>query len=338
MLGNILVYSPMNWQVFQRQDRETGYIDFNGGCKNVSKIEISITGKNYKQEDVEITKEIAVNPLGSFNERLEVPAGGWYKVSIDYTTPKGVRNYTAEHVGVGEVIVGAGQSNSTNCGQYRTNQTSGMASATDGTFWCPANDPIIGVHDKTPLGSLYPSLGDILYKEFNVPIGFASTGWGGTNTKQWMPNAMPLFEDTNVNTKINLFDYFAKRILWLGKNGFRCVIWHQGESDCGDAPDEYFMRMCQIIESSRSCASWYIPWFIAKATFCPPNTFDENVRRDQEKLITEGVVFRGPDTDTLLGDYRDFDGEGIHFSPKGLKKHAEMWAEYLIPFIHSQID
>ena len=50
------------------------------------------------------------------------------------------------------------------------------------------------------------------------------------------------------------------------------------------------------------------------------------------------MAFEGPDTDTLTGDYRDYNGTGIHFSPKGLKKHGEMWAEFLIPYIHSEID
>ena len=30
---------------------------------------------------------------------------------------------------------------------------------------------------------------------------------------------------------------------------------------------------------------------------------------------------------TLTGDYRDFGGQGIHFSPKGLHAHGQMWAD-----------
>jgi hypothetical protein len=42
-----------------------------------------------------------------------------------------------------------------------------------------------------------------------------------------------------------------------------------------------------------------------------------------------GIAEQGPDTDMLTGDMRDFDGTGIHLSPKGLKAHGEMWADIL---------
>jgi hypothetical protein len=42
---------------------------------------------------------------------------------------------------------------------------------------------------------------------------------------------------------------------------------------------------------------------------------------------------QGPDTDTLTGDNRDMDGKGIHFSPKGLKAHGEMWAEKVSAYL-----
>ncbi len=38
---------------------------------------------------------------------------------------------------------------------------------------------------------------------------------------------------------------------------------------------------------------------------------------------------QGPDTDTLTGDHRDFEGQGIHLSPKGLKVHGQMWAKHV---------
>ncbi|MBQ7257566.1 MAG: hypothetical protein IJS60_07735 [Abditibacteriota bacterium] len=337
MLGNIVVYSPVNYQVFQRTSKDEGFIEFSGCTKNVSALKAKITGKDLNGEKVDIETEIKRNVYGAFLEKVPVPSGGWYRVIITYTTDKGDSTYCASKVGVGEIIVAAGQSNSTNCGQYRTETETGMVSSTDGVFWQLGNDPQLGVHDKTPFGSIYPSLGDILYKEFKVPIGIASTGWGGTSSTQWQPYADILI-DPNVNPKENLFFYFMKRVLWLGKEGFRCVIWHQGESDGDSEAGMYYQRMNCIIETSRQIAGWYIPWFMAKATFCPPNFFWQNVRDDQERLISDSVVYRGPDTDTLLGDNRDFDGEGIHFSPKGLKKHAEMWAEVLIPYIYSKIN
>ena len=45
----------------------------------------------------------------------------------------------------------------------------------------------------------------------------------------------------------------------------------------------------------------------------------------------------GPDTDVLVGDHRDLGGKGVHFSPKGLKAHGEMWAEKVTPYVNSTL-
>ena len=129
------------------------------------------------------------------------------------------------------------------------------------------------------------------------------------------------------------------RINKLGKNGFRCVIWHQGESNVGTDTDIIYYGTKNIIETSRIKSGWEIPWFVAKVSYCSPlkKSFEE-VRNAHQKIWDNSVAFEGPDTDVLQGDYRDYNGEGIHLSLKGLKKHGEMWAEKLIPFIHSQID
>ena len=62
------------------------------------------------------------------------------------------------------------------------------------------------------------------------------------------------------------------------------------------------------------------------------------MRNAHARLWKDKVAMEGPDTDTLTGDHRDYDGKGIHFSPKGLKAHGKMWAEKVIPFVDAQIN
>lgn len=337
MLGHIIVFSPVNFEVFQRTSKSAGFIEFNGGSKDVTSIKAKISGKDYEDRPVNIDCKIKIDKTGAFNQKVEVPAGGWYKVEITYKTDKFEHTYIAENVGVGEIILAAGQSNSTNCGQYKTYQRTGMVSTTDGVTWRLGDDPQIGTHDLTTGGSLFPALGDALYNEFKVPIGIASTGWGGTNSFEWQPYSIP-HRDPDNQTQENLFNFFIKRVLRFGNNGFRCILWHQGESDTNSTSFQYYANICNLIETTRKMARWYIPWFVAIASLCPPNNLLEEVRNGQMELVKQGVAFLGPDTDTLTGDYRDYDGEGIHFSPKGLKKHGEMWAEIIGKFIHNQID
>ncbi|HLK58969.1 MAG TPA: hypothetical protein VKU00_20515, partial [Chthonomonadaceae bacterium] len=57
------------------------------------------------------------------------------------------------------------------------------------------------------------------------------------------------------------------------------------------------------------------------------DTMTQRTRDAQKKLWDTGIALEGPDTDTLTGDNRDFDGKGIHFSPKGLHAHGRLWAD-----------
>ena len=55
----------------------------------------------------------------------------------------------------------------------------------------------------------------------------------------------------------------------------------------------------------------------------------------QKSLWDEHVAQPGPDTDTLVGAFRD----GVHFNARGLQAHGKLWAEKVENYIelHHQI-
>ena len=339
---DINVFSPVDYQVFQRESKAKGTIKLCGLVNKDAKIiSYRITGKDLNNKSIDTKwKKFASDKYNSFNKDIPFNAGGWYKLEVKYSINNEEKIYTVDHVGIGEIIIGAGQSNSTNSGQEKTKHTTGFVVNTDGINWRLADDPQIGVHDGSGGGSFYPALGDALYKEFNVPVAVAPTGWGGTNLAQWQPDAYHMTTG-NIKANINLYDFFMHRVAQFGKNGFRCVVWHQGESDFWQSANYYYDKLSNVIWQSRKDAGWNIPWFVAMATYCPgaPNGgLSLTVREGQKRLWDNGVAFEGPDTDQWTTKYRDYDGTGIHFSPKGLKKHGETWAEILGKYIHSQID
>ena len=340
--SDITLYSPKDWQVFQRQTKEEGYVLFSGACK-AEKLNLVVRGKDLYDRDVEIKTEIKITPHGYFNEKIKVPSGGWYEASLTW----GDCEKKISHIGVGEIIVGAGQSNATNSGDTRCEQKSGMVSSTDGINWAYGNDPMIGAHDMIKQGgegggSFYPALGDKLYEEFHVPVGIACAGYGATSVFQWQPGQLPIFYDPKVGIYFTekgfgLYDYLMHRIAQLGVNGFRCLVWHQGESEWSSTEDFVYEGMANLILKSREDAGWYFPWFTAKASFCPDAPLHETTRRAHQKLWDKGISFEGPDTDRWIGEeYRD--STRIHFNPRGLKIHGEAWADFLIKFIHEEID
>lgn len=316
------VLSPREYRVFQRQSRHEGHVLVSGSVRpKCDKVEVRITGKSLKGDLPGKWQPVPIAAATrAFSARVPVIPGGWYRVELRAVSDgKVVAESAVEKVGVGEVFVGAGQSNSTNCGQEKTKQTSGMVSSFGGTSWRIADDPQPGCHDNTLGGSFWPAFGDAMYARYHVPIGVAVTGHGGTSVNQWQPDAAD-----------GLFPWMMTRIYQLGPMGLRAVLWHQGESDVQMPTEEYVTKLGTVIRRSSADAGWQFPWFVAWASY--HNAEHPSwplVRAAQRQLWDTGVALQGPDTDILTGDNRDFDGAGIHFSPKGLKAHGEMWAEIM---------
>ncbi|MBR4750109.1 MAG: hypothetical protein IK083_11145 [Abditibacteriota bacterium] len=329
---DISLYSPREWQVFQRRTRARGEIVISGRVRvPCDRLEYSLTGTNFAGHRLSGKPEpIPLAPDGSFSLKAETASGGWYRLSL--TARKGgavTGRKEIERTGVGEIIVSSGQSNSTNRAAVRMHSRLQMAAATDGTEWRLCDDPMPGQHDSFDGhqgGSLYPPLGDYLYEALRVPIAFASTGHGGMEAKYWLPGS-------------ELYSWMTDRLRQLGKGGFRCVIWHQGESEqfADTTADEYYDTMALIIRASVCDAGWQFPWFVAKASLMSADTgMYEPVRQAQQRLWDTGVALAGPDTDTLVGDYREYDGKGAHFTPSGLEAHARLWSYILADHIRRQ--
>jgi len=320
--------APMNYQVFQRKTKLQGAMTIRGRVRTAyDKLEVRLQGKSLQGPvSEEWCPILLAEKTRTFEASVPTPAGGWYQVEVRALKDgKVVGQMRVDKVGIGEVFIGAGQSNSTNCGQERIQQKSGMVSAFSGTSWQIADDPQPGVHDNSSGGSYWPAFGDAMYEEYQVPIGVASTGHSGTSVNQWAPGS-------------ELCRWTITRMKQLGPNGFRAVLWHQGESDVGMAADEYARKMTALIRETRKSAGWEMPWFVAQVSYHNPNQVSfPNPRMGQKKLWDSGVAYEGPDTDTLTGDNRDEGGRGIHFSPKGLRAHGKMWAAKVAVYLDKEL-
>jgi serine/threonine protein kinase len=246
---DLLVQSPKDYQVFQRRSRLEGQISVAGRVRPAcDQVEVRLLGKSLAGPLPDQWQAVSLDrQTRKFTGTLPTNAGGWYNVEVRALKDRQVVAQAAvAHVGVGEVFVGAGQSNSTNCAPERLQQRSGMVASFSGTEWQLADDPQPGVHDNSTGGSYWPAFGDALYAKYQVPIGIASTGHSGTSVSQWQPNG-------------ELFRWMVTRMQQLGRDGFRAVLWHQGESDVGMAADEYARRLTTVIQASKRAAGWEFP-------------------------------------------------------------------------------
>jgi hypothetical protein len=260
-----------------------------------------------------------------------------------------------KHVGVGDVFVIGGQSNSANYGEERQNTKTGLVSAFDGKSWRLANDPQPGAGGTK--GSFMPLFGDEMVGHFHVPVGIVATGIGSTSVREWLPKGTRLVRLPTVTRNVVtnsqgqweasgiIYENFTTRLKQLGTNGFRAVLWHQGESDAHQAdpqrtlPRELYRDYLQkLIYDSRQTIGWAAPWFVAQVSYHnPSDPASSDIRAAQKSSWDDGVALQGPDTDTLIGDHREKNGAGVHMSTKGLHAHAHLWFEKVSPWLQHQL-
>lgn len=320
--GKIVLVSPLARQVIQRDDNNQGRVAIKGSVDlSATKIEaqaVLMPGAKGKNTDWEMVAEGEGIKNGTFEGAIAVTAGGWYTIKVRALKEKEtVAESTVERVGVGEVIITAGQSNSANHGGAKLSPNDDRVSAWDGKAWRKADDPQPIATGKG--GTPWPVLGDSLVQQLQVPVGFISVGSGGTSVEQWQPGG-------------KLYPRLKDALTQMGKNGVRCVLWHQGESDAiaGTSADLYKQRIETLIKQSRTDAGFDLPWFIAGVSYIGPKHVGKQaaVREGQKKACDNKLTFEGPETDDMHGDLRL--GDGVHFSEKGLKEHARRWAEVLL--------
>lgn len=349
---DITLTTPLDWQVAQRKTFRQGTVSVAGKCALAcDRVEVKVDGGKTAAGEACQTGWLPAKwseGTREFAATLTVPAGGWYVLEV--RAMKGgnvIGSKQVGHIGVGEVFVVAGQSNSANYGEERlTPQTGRVATFdVDNHRWQPANDPQPGA--SGPNGSFLPPLGDALVERFHVPVGFVSCGIGATSVREWLPKgttfpAPPTIENRVTKVADNswacngdAYNMLVSRMKQLGPNGFRAVLWHQGESDANQpdpkrtlSRDLYRKYLEQIINDSQKEVGWKAPWFVAQVSYhTPADMSSPEIRAAQKSLWDDKIALEGPDSDALKGDLREANGQGVHFSGKGQREHAARWAE-----------
>ena len=365
----ITLSSPLDYQVFQRLTRDRGYILIRGHlAAPAGKLEARVLDTPETQPARALPHKwhkLAFNKAtGDFAAAIPTLPGGFYTVelrALEHHTA--TANLTVPHVGVGEVFLISGQSNSTNYGEVPQTTQTRMVTTFDGTSWRIADDPQPGTQDNSKKGSFAPSFGDAMFARYHVPIAVASVGHGSTSVRQWLPagdnvEVTPTMTryvtrnpDGSLTSTGTLFNGMLNRIRQLeasappGGHSLRAILWHQGESDSHQPPaheitaDTYRRMLTRVITSTRSAARWPIPVFVAQATYhLPTDPSTPAIREAQQSLWQQGIALRGPDTDTLGPAYRQNNGTGTHLNDAGLKLHGQLWAQavssWLDPLLH----
>lgn len=353
--ASIQMLEPGEYQVFQRATRDSGSIQIRATVAGIPASDVRWEARLSTPRGLWQAFPARIEQ-GTLKASLEAPAGGWYRLEVRAQQGANtVSQAVVEHVGVGEVFVVAGQSNSANHGETKQETKTARVAALGGKGWQLARDPQPGASGGG--GSFLPPLGDALAEKFNVPVGFVACGIGATSVREWMPEGFTFPNPPTILSRViqredgawasrgAAFQNFVSRLRQPGNRGFRAVLWHQGESDANQANPErtlpgtlYRDYLRTLIEETRRSIGWRAPWFVAQVSYhVPGDEGSEDIRSAQAALWKEGVALEGPDSDALKGELRERGGKGVHFSGIGLVEHAHKWEQKITPWLQREL-
>ncbi|WP_044171874.1 T9SS type A sorting domain-containing protein [Flectobacillus major] len=225
--AQISITSPVIRQVFQRDLSNKAVITIVGSYSQpIDTIQVRFTPVKVGMGTAVDWTVIKSNPTGGLFKGTVTVKGGWYVMEVRGLLRGAlVGNISKiDRVGVGEVLVIAGQSNAGGSGQRAQNETA----ATDDRVNCAnfMNDPAFGTPQSYilnydpknssfvtkstesfsivefsqlsknvtvgPLGIgpyYWGKVGDALVSKLNVPVMFFNVGWGGASVRVWRESA-----------------------------------------------------------------------------------------------------------------------------------------------------
>lgn len=353
--ASVQMLEPGDYHVFQRTTRDAGTIRIRATVADMPAADVQWEARLSTPQEPWRSISARVEQ-GTLTAAIAAPAGGWYRLEVRAQQGANTVAQTAvEHVGVGEVFVVAGQSNSANHGETKQETRTARVAALGARGWQLCKDPQPGASGGG--GSFLPPLGDELVEKFNVPVGFVACGIGATSVREWMPEGFTFPNPPTILSRVvqredgtwasrgAAFQNFVTRLRQPGDGAFRAVLWHQGESDANQAnpartlPGTLYREYLRtLIEETRRSIGWKAPWFVAQVSYhVPGDEGSEDIRGAQAALWKEGVALEGPDSDALKGEMRERGGKGVHFSGSGLVEHAHKWAEKITPWLEREL-
>jgi uncharacterized repeat protein (TIGR01451 family) len=326
---------PMARLVVQRGADGTGRMYIAGRLTgSVDRVEAQLTPVATGQGTATDWQVVQTSPTNNQFIGYVTGLGGWYTLTVRTIVGGAVTAQTSvQPVGIGEVFVTAGQSNSRGLGPGDND----LGTATDrvstidsinhyyppgtGKQLFSSGDPSpVPVYKALTAGrQIFPmaesswgwgELGDYIVNRYNVPVAFYNAGWDGSallnwyNTANGQPTCNLYFCTENWSNLQPYTNLKNVQNYYLSIAGARAVLWHQGEAEYdvsrNDIP-QYADRLRAVIQKARQdYGNRNLAWVVARASFNGKVTTPAVVDQQNAVILTQGLnVFPGPYNDTI---------------------------------------
>ena len=352
---------PESRAIFQRENDNTSTIYLSGSLYQPAdsvqaRVQSEETGQGFNTDWATIQR----NPHGGIFQGSLKAKGGWYRLEVQsFSGGKVIGSDVIRKVGIGEVFIITGQSNAQGFLNY------GAEGATDDRVNCVTydntaanslNDPPAPTFQQLSATSLigprgqgawcWGVLGDLLVKQYNVPVLFINTAWAGTTINNWAESSTGqitknIFAIGTPNENFPQGMPYANLVIALryycSLQGLRAVLWQQGETDnvpLHSTRKAYGDAMQYIVNKTRADTDRYPAWVLARSSYNLGVVSQDVIQAQNDVINTyNNNVFAGPFTDNI--QIPRFDD--VHFGnratnnpgDKGLNDLGQAWYQSL---------
>ena len=280
MHGVNLISAPEDWEILQ-QEKGSAQVKLKGTYQvHPAAINVGVAQAVPMVRVMRESDNMTVSPwtmadvidagenfTGSFETVLRIPEGGLYRIETSLETRSTVPNLTwlyrgdcVLHLGVGDLFIIAGQSNSAGYGRdfcedpshicvhlFRNRGKWDLAShpMNESTFGGALPNEEMGIPGVSP----YLTFGRTYYELTGRPVGLVQTSMGGSPISRWMPETGDLYQN------------MLNRIYMTGGK-YAGVLWYQGCSDTEpEQAAQYLKHFRDYAEALRRDLGYEIPIF-----------------------------------------------------------------------------
>lgn len=348
----IRITYPESRAIFQRGPDNTSVIYLSGSFYQPvdsvqARVVAEVTGQGINTNWVTIQR----NPMGGIFQGSLRAQGGWYRLEVQaFVAGAVIGSDVMRKIGIGEVFIITGQSNAqgfqnfgapgatddrVNCVTYDNSKANSLADPPAPTFQQLGANSLIGPRGQSAW--CWGVLGDLIVKQYQVPVLFINTAWQGTVIKNWRESADGIITknifalgtpDENFPAGMPYANLIIALRYYCSLQGLRAVLWQQGENDnvpLHSTRKAYGDDMQYLVNKTRADTQRYPAWVLARSSYNSGQVSQDIIQAQNDVINTyNNNVFAGPFTDNI--QIPRYEGN-VHFGQDGLKQLGQAWFE-----------